>query len=234
MQRIAHRGYSAIAPENTLAAFQAALAVQADGVELDVHLSADGVPVVIHDGVLTRTTDGEGDVNAFPLRQLQALDAGSWFSPAFAGQRLPTLRQAMELLCGRTIPYIELKSPDTASPVVALLQEMGMTGQVVIMSFYERLVQEIVQRAPGITVRLLLGADGDHPEDGWRTAARHAGVTRLSIDEQALTPERVRLLHAEGYEIIAWTVDDAARMAELRDMGIAGIISNEIGTLMDL
>ena len=91
----AHRGASASAPENTLAAFRAAEAAGAAGIELDVHLSADGVPVVIHDETVDRTTDGHGPVAALTLCRLRQLDAGRWFAPAFAGEALPTLEEIL-------------------------------------------------------------------------------------------------------------------------------------------
>ncbi|HEY3377327.1 MAG TPA: glycerophosphodiester phosphodiesterase family protein [Armatimonadota bacterium] len=233
MQSIAHRGYSAIAPENTLAAFRSALAEHADGVEFDVHLSADGIPVVIHDPVLGRTTNGTGEVRAHTVAQLQALDAGSWKSPEFAGERIPLLKDTLALLRGRTIPYIELKAPGTAGPMVALLQELAMSEQVVVMSFDEGLLQEVIALDPQIHVRLLVGTDNsEHPEDAWRTAAQRVGTMHLSIIEQALTPARVKLLHVEGYDIFAWTVDKTERMQELIDMGVDSIASNRIDALM--
>src|SRR5512134_1609461 len=96
----AHRGASAAAPENTMAAFRAAEAAGADGIELDVHLSRDGVPVVIHDATLERTTTGTGRVAARSVAALQSLDAGSWFAPHFADEVLPTLEETLRLFGG--------------------------------------------------------------------------------------------------------------------------------------
>jgi glycerophosphoryl diester phosphodiesterase len=93
---IAHRGFSAAAPENTIAAVRAAIAVQADMVEIDVTLTADDSIVVIHDEILDRTTDGKGEVSRFTLAELKQLDAGSWFDPSFAGEPIPTLDQVLD------------------------------------------------------------------------------------------------------------------------------------------
>lgn len=109
---IAHRGASAEAPENTLAAFKAAIEQGADYFELDCHLSRDGEVVVIHDGDLARTTDGEGAVAAHPWSALQQLDAGSWFNPAFRAEKLPSLDEALRLARGKTGVYVEIKNVD--------------------------------------------------------------------------------------------------------------------------
>jgi len=107
---IAHRGASTAAPPNTLAAFEKAIELGADGIEFDVHLSADGVPVVIHDFTVNGTTNGSGRVASLTLVQLKQLDAGSYFDPAFAGERIPTLAEVLEAVGSRLLLNIELKS----------------------------------------------------------------------------------------------------------------------------
>lgn len=115
-QLIAHRGYSAVAPENTLASFKAALNQSIWGVEFDVHISADGVPVIIHDGTVERTTNGSGKVAEKLIAQLQSLNAGTWFHPQFANETIPTLEQVLTLFWPTQVTlYIELKSPQTWS-----------------------------------------------------------------------------------------------------------------------
>ena len=108
---LAHRGYSAKAPENTMAAFELALAVGADGIELDVHMTRDGEIVVIHDDTLDRTTNGKGPVSDQTMAELRELDAGSWFSPEFAGERIPTLKLVLELIKDKDVLLnIEIKT----------------------------------------------------------------------------------------------------------------------------
>ena len=107
---IAHRGYRQKYPENTLAAFQAAMAAGAQMIELDVMLSRDRRPVVVHDDTLERTTNGTGAVKDFTLEELKKLDAGSWFEPRFADQRLPELSEVLALAGGRTRVNIEIKA----------------------------------------------------------------------------------------------------------------------------
>ncbi len=100
---VAHRGYSARYPENTLCAFEAAIDAGADVVELDVGLSADRVPFVLHDATLERTTNGRGPLHAHRATELEALDAGSWFAPEFAGERLPTLQAVLERIGAQVV-----------------------------------------------------------------------------------------------------------------------------------
>jgi glycerophosphoryl diester phosphodiesterase len=107
---LAHRGASRIAPENTLVAFCLALEQGADGLELDVQLSRDGVPVVFHDSELSRTTDGRGRISEKTLAELRTLDAGKWFDPRFAGERIPTLEEVFEAFGDRALYNIELKA----------------------------------------------------------------------------------------------------------------------------
>ncbi len=105
----AHRGASSVAPENTMSAFAAAVACGADGLELDIHLSRDGIPVVIHDETLDRTTDGQGQVGDKTWPQLQMLDAGSWFSTDFAGESIPALENVLESFGGQVRLNLEIK-----------------------------------------------------------------------------------------------------------------------------
>ena len=107
--RIAHRGASRCAPENTLAAFEAAIRQGVDAIELDVRLTEDGVPVVLHDDTLDRTTDGQGPVDALSYQLLRRLDAGAWFGSAFRGERVPTLTEALECARGRCGVNVEIK-----------------------------------------------------------------------------------------------------------------------------
>src|SRR5882672_9051969 len=151
--RVAHRGASARAPENTLAAFAEAVRLGANAIELDVHLTADGVPVVIHDGTVDRTTNGRGDVGRMTLKDLRRLDAGAWFSSRFRGERIPTLEEALEWARGRCGLNLEIKGPSgrrrtgaagaggaAGLPQVALavaraLRRTGFREPVIVSSF---------------------------------------------------------------------------------------------------
>ena len=106
---VAHRGHEFVAPENTAQAFEAAIALGADYIEVDMRLTSDGVPVVLHDVSVNRTTDGKGKVNDLTFAEVQQLDAGSWFSPEFAGARIPTVQEILELANGRTCVFADIK-----------------------------------------------------------------------------------------------------------------------------
>lgn len=238
---IAHRGFSQQAPENTLPAFRLALAAQADLVELDYHHTLDGVPLVIHDGTLDRTTDatnrwGGKDiaVKARPAADLAGLDAGGWFAPVFAGTRLPTLAEALETIQAGGVALIERKAGD-ATTLVRLLRERGWLRDVVVQSFDWEFVREARRLEP----ELVLGALGPPSTRQGR---------RLAEEEKALTPEfiagieelgaqlvvwnrqvsaaAVAHAHARGLRVWVYTINDPAEAANLVARGVDGIITD--------
>jgi len=157
---LGHRGASHAAPQNTLAAFRKAADVGADGVELDVHLSRDGVPVVIHNDSVDATTDGTGLVRDMTLVQLQALDAGAHFDAAFAGERIPTLEEVLAEVGMRLLTNIELKAGQTSAlvpAVVELVRRMGMATRVWFSSFKPYALYRARALAPEIPCGLLYG-----------------------------------------------------------------------------
>src|SRR5215213_2070447 len=121
LHRVGHRGYSAVAPENTLPALAAAVLAGCTYVEFDVRTTADGVPVVIHDRTVDRTTDGSGHVWDLTLDEIRRLDAGSWFSPAYAGVRVPLLTEVLDLLRPHPELLLEIKPPATLDEVKTIL-----------------------------------------------------------------------------------------------------------------
>ncbi len=235
MLRIAHRGHSANAPENTLAAFRQAMAQGVEGIEFDVRLSADGVPVVIHDEVVDRTTNGSGVVREMTVAELKALDAGSRTSPRYAGERIPTLVEALSSLRGTLALCIELKAPGTALPTVALLREMEMENQAIIFSFNADWLREVAHLAPSMR-RLLLGnwtpLDDAAAFADWMGLAREVSAGALGIPERVLHTAHVEAIHRARIGVIAWTVNDAERMRTLAAMGVDGIIADDAGLLV--
>ncbi|WP_165491802.1 glycerophosphodiester phosphodiesterase [Egibacter rhizosphaerae] len=142
---IAHRGARATHPENTLAAFAEAARLRSDGIEFDVQLSADGVPVVIHDADVHRTTGVSGKVGGLTAHELTALDAGAWVAPRFAGERIPTLDAVLEWGAEQRLTlHIELKGgpgtpmPELSAAVVAAVERHGMVERVVLSSYDHR------------------------------------------------------------------------------------------------
>ena len=231
---IAHRGASIAAPENTLTAFEAALNANSDLVELDYHHTADGVPLVIHDETLDRTTHARGlfggrdiRVDSKKLAELLKLDAGRWFDTRFAGTRLPTLDESLDLVQRGAVTLIERKAGD-AKTCVALLDRKAIVPHVVVQAFDWEYLADCHRLEP----RLTLGALGSKeltPErlaDLARTGAKVVGWRHEDLDRDA-----IELLHKAGYRVWAYTVDDRLKAQSLITAGIDGIITNDPGRM---
>jgi glycerophosphoryl diester phosphodiesterase len=145
---VGRRGAMASAPQNTLAAFRKAVELGADGVELDVHLSKDGAVVVMHDFFVDRTTDGAGRVAQKTPAEVKALDAGIKFAPEFAGERIPTLSEVLDVLEGKLLVNVELKAPDHSrdtslvAPVLEVVRQHGMDKRVLFSSFNSHVLRD--------------------------------------------------------------------------------------------
>ena len=234
---IAHRGASADAPENTLVAFALAAAQGADGIEFDVHLSADGVPVVIHNASLDATTDGHGPVAALTLAELAQLDAGAHF-PAFAGERIPTLEQVLQQAAPNLLLNIELKDwhlqdRGLERAVITLVERYAAAGRVWLSSFNPFALRRARRRAPHIPLGLLYAPDLPLP-------LRRAWLAPL-VPHQARHPEHTMVdarymawARRRGYRVHTWTVDDPQEMRRLIGLGVDGIITNTPRVLRDL
>jgi glycerophosphoryl diester phosphodiesterase len=239
---IGHRGYSALAPENTLAAFRVALTAGVDLVELDYHHSRDGVPVVIHDGTLDRTTDAGArwggtnlPVSGRTAKELQALDAGMWFSTNHAGARLPLLSEALDFIQRGGLTLIERKAGDAAT-CVRMLREKGLISHVVVQSFDWDYLRDFHRLAPE-QVLGALGPPSRHPDGrklkpqervlsaAWLDKARDTGAQCIVWNDQ-ITQEAVAAAHARRLKVWVYTIDEPAIATKLLDMGVDGIISN--------
>ena len=229
---VGHRGASAAAPQNTLAAFRKAVELGADGVELDVQLSADGAVVVIHDFTVDKTTNGTGRVADKTLAELKALDAGSRFSPQFAGERIPTLAEVFEAIDGRLMVNVELKAPsqnwNTAlvAPVLEIVRRYGMQAKVIFSSFNPHVLYAMKQLAPDIPAGALYAPDSPvYVRRAWLEPfisheARHPHYSML-------TGPIIQWYHAHGLRINTWTVDDPEEMRRLVAAGADSIITNK-------
>lgn len=207
---MAHRGWSGKAPENTLAAIR--LAVEEPGIsamEIDVQLTRDGVPVLIHDFTLERTTTGSGLVLNHTLAELQELDAGSWFDEKFAGEKIPTLEEALLVVKGRCTLNIELKAtsdmyPGIAEKVLELLEKHDMKHEVYITSFDHELIRHVRELDQSVVTGLIVyGRPVLMLEQ-----MEEAGATVLSMGYPYLTRELALAALEKGFEVIAWTLDD--------------------------
>jgi glycerophosphoryl diester phosphodiesterase len=227
---LAHRGASHEAPANTLAAFLLAQELGADGIELDVQLSRDGKLVVIHDGTVDATTDGHGPVRTKTLAELKALDAGSWFDPVFAGQRIPTLQEVVDAVDQRLLINIELKTESgkddgLASAVVRLVEENHLLDRVVVSSFNPLALWRVRRLNPWIPLGMLY-CDG-LPFFLSRPWLRHlVRPEALHPDWALVNAGYVRWARKHGYRVHTWTVDDPSQMWQLVQAGVDLIITN--------
>ncbi len=231
---IAHRGDSRQAPENTLAAFRAALAAGADMIELDARASADGTLWCLHDATLDRTTNARALLDRTPVRigeissqQIEILDAGGWFDPDFAGQRVPTLSSALDLIQSGSVALIERKSGD-AGAYIRLLREKDLTGKVVVQSFDWAFLEQVHALEP---LQPLAALGDKDPSPDRLEALQGTGARIVAWEYQHLTPDVISRLHQRGYAVWAWTPDREADWQRLIAWGIDGIITNRPGAL---
>jgi len=228
---LAHRGASAYAPENTLAAFQLAMQQGAHGVELDAKLSADGEMIVMHDASVDRTTDGSGKVNELPLAALRELRAGGRFSDRFPNEKIPTLVEVLETLGSRAIINIELtnySTPRDGLPELAaeLVEKMDLHATVLFSSFLPANLKRVRSRLPQARVAILAlpGLVG-WPGLGW--FGRRAAPEIVHPHHSDITPGFVRQEHARGRRVHTWTVNDPRAARAFLLMGIDGLISDD-------
>jgi glycerophosphoryl diester phosphodiesterase len=223
---IAHRGASAAAPENTIAAFEQAIADGADGIELDLHLSRDDQLVVIHDASVGRTTNGSGSVRDHTLRELKRLDAGGWRGPKFEGQRIQTLQEVLERFRDRTRFWIELKGgsdryPGIEERVVSTIEIYDVLDRALVQSFDRSALEQIRSLNREIRVGVLTDQRPLRPIIG-SLVPPHA----LCPSADAITDDDLAQMRAAGLDCYAWTVNEPAQMDRLIDCGVSGIITD--------
>lgn len=233
---LGHRGASADAPENTLAAFRLALAQGADGVELDAWCCASGEVVVAHDEDTARTAGESLRIPDSPLAALRALDVGRWKGDAFRGERIPLLEEALEAV-PRAVVNVELKSRGgrdlrLARAAARVIERAGAGPRAIVSSFDWRLLLAFRLAAPEVPVGLLF--DG---ERAWRArtwlATRLFAPAAVHPDRALVTEARLRAWNARGLAVNVWTVDDPADAALLAKGGAAALVSNVPGRIRE-
>ena len=225
--RIAHRGASGIAPENTLIAFKKAIDIGVDAVELDLHGTVDNEVVVIHDASLDRTTDHCGPVNRTPLETIKRADAGKKFATKFAGEPVPTLAEALECIAEKTVAVLEIKDPLIAEAVVAQIRQTQALDLTVIISFHASVLREVRALEPRIPTGWLIGTQNNHiPPAELCQQLGELGSSLLNVNHQLITAEFAYEVRRRGIALWCWTVDDIARMREMKAFGVQGITSN--------
>ncbi len=242
---IAHRGASALAPENTIAAFRKAIEVGSDGVEFDVQLSKDGVPVVIHDPTLLRTAGINERVGELTVEQLSHVDAGSWFNaayptharPDFAAERVPSLRTVLQLLenCGGPI-FIEMKceTESEVSPLVdAVCREIRgspLLERLILKSFRLGAIPRARAVLPGIRTAALFAPQVMRllrKEKYLINIARELGADHLSVHKALVSRKLIMKAEKYGMPVTVWTVDSPRWIARATKQGVFAVITND-------
>lgn len=219
---IAHRGGALYAPENTIAAFTNSLAVT-DLMETDAQITSDGKFVIMHDLTVDRTTDGTGAIASQTLAQLKLLDAGSWYSTNYIGQRIPTMEEMITITLPSVIPFIEVKA-GVASAYVAEFQRLNVVTNIILQSFD----WNFLAAAHALEPNLRLCALGS----GTLTAANlisitNAGARMVSWAGANVTSNEVALAHGLGLTLFVWTINSAAQITNFINLGVDGIVSDD-------
>jgi glycerophosphoryl diester phosphodiesterase len=230
---IAHRGLRAKYPENTLVAFQAALDAGCPMIELDVTLSRDRQVVVIHDATLDRTTNGRGAVARYTLKQLKQLDAGSWYHPEFAGQRLPELSEVLELARGRAFINIEIKThahephhpPDAIEKQVVNLVAQGSARETTLISSFDI---RVLERLAAMRASPALAVISERPaDDDTVRLCRHLKAFSWNPAQRVLSRQQVERMHAAGIKVFPYNVDTPSDYRRMRAMKVDGVITDD-------
>ncbi len=227
----AHRGARAHAPENTLASFELALAQGTDAIELDAKLTADGQVVVFHDPTLERTTNGKGRVEQKTLAELRELDAGSFFSEKYRGEKIPLLQEVFEAVGKKLFINVELKNyttpwDDLVARVCDLVKRCGLEERVLFSSFFSRNLTKARQLLPNVPRGLLAAR---HWQGAWARSfgfsfGEYAALNPCLADVDSHTVQRV---HRLKRRIIVWTVNSTEDIQRLRSWGTDGFFTDD-------
>lgn len=222
-QVTAHRGHDRLAPENTLSALRKGIESGADYVEIDVHLTSDGVLMLLHDRDLKRVTGDSRRLDQLTRAEVQQLDAGSWFSPEFKGERVPTLEEAIDVCRGHIRMNIEVKTFGPVGPVVTetvrVIHDQDFADQCIITSLSYRALQEVKRQDPTLLTGFIVAQSvGD---------IGRLDVNALSVRAEHLTDAMMLAAHQRGLDMLAWTVNDPQQMLELYYRGVDNLIVSD-------
>lgn len=233
---IAHRGLSALAPENTLAAFRACKDHGVTWFEFDVGLLADGTAAVMHDDTINRTTDSSGPLSALTSQDLPLIDAGSWFSPDFAGESIPTLHQTIDLMNELELnANLEIKAgvPHQLAVAIVLteLERLSPQRHVIISSFDPRIVMRVRRALPRrrrilATIDLAFVTQRGLPARAWRPLGAASGAMSIHPDVRTLTSRHVHTYVSAGYAVRPWTVNSIEQARRLVAWGVDAVFTD--------
>lgn len=230
-----HRGAKDYAPMNTIEAFELALKQGAIGIELDVHRSKDGYPVIVHDFTIDATTSGTGRVTDKTLAELKALDAGSWFDASFAGAQVPTLDEVFEAVGDALLVNVEIKSmsadTDGVEQVVAdCIARHNMGERVLVSSFNPMTLKRFREIMPNVMIGFLYSSgmeiDTESMMEGFAHEARHPYFKMIDADYMAWAK-------SNNYYVNTWTVNDPEKAKELKALGVNCIITDAPDVMLE-
>ena len=234
----AHRGASVYAPENTLSAFELAVKLGAKAIELDTMLSSDGIPVVIHDHTLERTTDGHGHVNSHNYSDLSRLDAGSWFSDAFKGEKIPSLHKVLESLSNKILVNIELKNyhaphDNLVETAMQLVDKLNLWDSVLFSSFLPRNLRLLRLKNPDAKIALLCSPG----IKGWIfRSSIYYDLSPAIIHPAACDVDLKYIVreHHRGRRVHVWTVNDKNKAIDLFNSNTDGIFTDDPRSMFEV
>lgn len=238
---IAHKGAAGQAPENTIAAFQKALDLGVDMIELDVRHTKDEEIIVFHDQTLDRTTNGTGDVHDYTLEEIKQLDAGSWFDSKFSDQKVPTLKEVLDLIDGKCKVLIEIKHMDhphyhdfSEKLIDVIREEKNGFEWCILQSYENSYLEEAHAYDERVQTKQVIIGEDSAPLIAFYVETRmHLGRSEKSEQMKALnphyttlSPRRVFRMHARGYKVYAYPVNERDDMIKLLNMGVDGLITD--------
>jgi len=246
---IAHRGASALAPENTLSSFRRAVEIGADGIEFDVRLAKDGIPVVIHDATLSRTGHRDGDVAELTSAELAKVDVGSWFnhehrnhaSDDFSIDTVPTLEAVLEEMRDfRGLIFIELKCRDAeveslCRAVCPVISRSSLLPQIIVKSFKLSVIPNIRFRCPGVKTAALFAPKMMRflrKEKHLVRIASELGADHISVHRSLVTRKFMKKVAKTGMSVTVWTADNPRWVKKAMRLGVTSIITNNPAKLL--
>jgi glycerophosphoryl diester phosphodiesterase len=230
---IAHRGMSALAPENTLSAFSLCKANGISWFECDLDILKDGTVIISHDDTLDRCTDKTGSINILEQSALKNIDAGSWFSDAYIGEPIPTLKQLIMLINEQELNVnIEIKSCVASAELTHLLitnvikelENLHPERELIVSSFNHLILSEFKRTRPETLIACLF--ESHHFYDDWRSIMEWCDAEFIHIEEKQLTRAMITNFKDAGFKVNVWTVNDLARGNELFNWGVDGIFTD--------
>ncbi|WKA55367.1 glycerophosphodiester phosphodiesterase [Planococcus shixiaomingii] len=233
MVNVAHRGASGHAPENTMGAFHKGFEMKADYIEIDVQMTKDGELVVIHDTTVDRTTNGTGKVGDLTFEEIRQLDAGSWFSEAYAGEKVPTFEEVLDAFRGKVGILIELKAPELypgieekiADALIEKNMEKTSNGKIIMQSFNHESMEKSKELLPNLPHGILVGASwANVTEEQLAEFAAYADYFNPTMN--IVTDELVSDVHEAGMEIYPYTSRSQEQALRLFDLNVDGIITD--------